>query len=153
MLFPTDPERPHAMRALLHARESLMRHLRPALRNHGLTEQQWRVLSDLMVVDEIAASDLAAGTCLRASSLSRIIKDLEMRGYLTRRSQLEDLRRTLVSITPRGRGVMQQLQPVATEMLSEISDRFGTRRLDELIGLSRELTSALGGAGEPDADA
>ncbi len=129
-----------------------MRQLRPTLRTHGLTEQQWRVLGDLLVSDEIAASDLAAATCLRASSLSRIIKDLENRGYLSRRSQLEDLRRTMISITPRGRSLMLQIAPTAAAIYGDIADRFGRERLESLVDLSVDLVSALGGPVSSDED-
>ena len=123
------------------------------MRRHGLTEQQWRVLTELMTVDEIAASDLAAATCLRASSLSRIIKDLENRGYLRRRSQLEDLRRTMISISPRGRSLMQLLAPVVEEIHTEIARRFGADRLDSMIGLSDDLVGAFGSpAGDDDGE-
>lgn len=121
-----------------------MRQLRPTLRMHGLTEQQWRVLTELMSVEEIAASELAAATCLRASSLSRIIKDLESRGYLRRRSQLEDLRRTMISITGRGRSLMQLLVPVVEDIHNEIGNRFGNDRLESVIELSDDLVGAFG---------
>lgn len=138
-------ERPSLVTALLRAREAVMRQLRPALRQHGLTEQQWRVLSQLQTTSELAASDLAAATCLRASSLSRIIKDLEMRGYISRRSQIDDLRRTLVSITDRGRKTMKALEPATGEVYDSIAERFGTERIDLMIELSVSLVTALVG--------
>nr|WP_281379077.1 homoprotocatechuate degradation operon regulator HpaR [Chthonobacter rhizosphaerae] len=133
------------MTALLRAREAVMRQLRPALRQHGLTEQQWRVLSQLLAANEIAASELAAATCLRASSLSRIIKDLEQRGYIGRRAQLEDLRRTMVSITDRGRRTMQAIEPATAEVYASIAERFGDERIDLMIQLSVDLVTSLVG--------
>nr|WP_280514502.1 homoprotocatechuate degradation operon regulator HpaR [Chthonobacter albigriseus] len=129
--------------ALLRAREAVMRQLRPALRSHGLTEQQWRVLCQLVASEQMAASELAAATCLRASSLSRIIKDLETRGYISRRAHMEDLRRTLVSITPRGRGTMNALAPTATSVYEDIAEKFGLERLENMIDLSVDLVTAL----------
>lgn len=139
-------------RTLLHAREAVMRQLRPHLRMHGLTEQQWRVLCDLTGVTEIAASELAAATCLRASSLSRIIKDLEYRGLIARRAQLEDLRRTLVSITQRGQTLLQQIEPASAEIHADIAARFGIEKLDRLSGLAGELVATCGGPQASDDD-
>src|SRR5665647_1001577 len=45
--------------ALLRARESVMRHFRPSLRAHGLTEQQWRILRALSSHGEIEVTELA----------------------------------------------------------------------------------------------
>ncbi len=139
-------------RSLLHAREAVMRQLRPHLRMHGLTEQQWRVLCDLTGVNEIAASELAAASCLRASSLSRIIKDLEYRGLIARRAQLEDLRRTLVSITQRGQTLLQQIEPVSAEIHAGIAERFGTAKLEELTSLAGDLVATCGGPAASDED-
>ena len=45
--------------SLLRAREAVMRQFRPALRQHGLTEQQWRILRALAAVETIEATELA----------------------------------------------------------------------------------------------
>ena len=45
--------------SLLRAREAVMRQFRPSLRNHGLTEQQWRILRALTAVDAIEVTELA----------------------------------------------------------------------------------------------
>ena len=45
--------------SLLRAREAVMRQFRPSLRNHGLTEQQWRILRALTAVEAIEVTELA----------------------------------------------------------------------------------------------
>ena len=65
--------------SLLRAREAVMRQFRPSLRNHGLTEQQWRILRALTAVDTIEVTELARVAFLLGPSLSRILRDLEAR--------------------------------------------------------------------------
>src|SRR5947207_3922732 len=65
--------------SLLRAREAVMRQFRPSLRNHGLTEQQWRILRALTTVDAIEVTELARVAFLLGPSLSRILRDLEAR--------------------------------------------------------------------------
>lgn len=77
--------------ALLRTRETAMRLFRPHLRSFDLTEQQWRVLRALETVEKIEATALTEATCLPAPSLTRILRDLEMRGYIQRRSSPKDL--------------------------------------------------------------
>ena len=89
--------------ALLRAREAVMDRFRPLLRRHGVTEQQWRVLRALSAAQETSASSLAAATCIRLPSLSRILRTLESRGLIARRVKSTDLRTTLVSLTASGR--------------------------------------------------
>src|ERR1700733_13067605 len=65
--------------SLLRAREAVMRQFRPSLRDHGLTEQQWRILRALASVDRIEVTELARVAFLLGPSLSRILRDLEAR--------------------------------------------------------------------------
>src|SRR5437667_12526243 len=72
--------------SLLRAREAVMRQFRPSLRNHGLTEQQWRILRALTAVDAIEVTELARVAFLLGPSLSRILRDLEARDLIERRT-------------------------------------------------------------------
>src|SRR2546430_5045145 len=65
--------------SLLRAREAVMRQFRPSLRNHGLTEQQWRILRAFTAEDEIQVTELARVAFLLGPSLSRILRELESR--------------------------------------------------------------------------
>src|SRR5258708_12558132 len=59
--------------SLLRAREAVMRHFRPSLRNHGLTEQQWRILRALASIDAIEVTELAHVSFLLGPPLSPIL--------------------------------------------------------------------------------
>src|SRR5215475_14217400 len=82
--------------SLLRAREAVMRQFRPSLRHHGLTEQQWRILRALTSVDEIEVTELAHLAFLLGPSLSRILRDLETRQLIERKTAASDLRRAVV---------------------------------------------------------
>src|SRR5260370_36639440 len=88
--------------SMLRAREAVMRHFRPSLRNHGLTEQQWRILRALASIDAIEVTELAHVAFLLGPSLSRILRDLEARHLIERRVAKADLRRCVVSIAAKG---------------------------------------------------
>ena len=60
---------------LLKAREAAMSRFRPMLRDHGLTEQQWRVIRALAHYGEIDAGELAQRSFLLAPSLTRILRE------------------------------------------------------------------------------
>jgi homoprotocatechuate degradation regulator HpaR len=131
--------------SLLRAREAVMRHFRLALRSHGVTEQQWRVLRALSSVGEIEINDLVRSTFLLAPSLSRILRDLEARKLIVRRTPASDLRRSLVSIAPAGVALMEVVAPQSEAIYAEITRRYGAERLamlqDMLRDLERELTA------------
>jgi len=88
--------------SLLRAREAVMRQFRPSLRRHNLTEQQWRILRALTSVETIEVTELARVAFLLGPSLSRMLRDLDARGLIDRRSAEADLRRGVVSISAKG---------------------------------------------------
>lgn len=130
--------------SLLRAREAVMRQFRPSLRSFGLTEQQWRVLRALSSVRQIEVTDLARATFLLGPSLSRILQDLEGRGLVLREAIPADLRRSLISISPGGRTLIETVTPRSEDIYREISSRFGAENLATLQSLLRQLEIALG---------
>src|SRR5262249_55885360 len=88
--------------SLLRAREAVMRHFRTEVTHIGITEQQWRVLRALTTVQDIEVTALAGATFLLPPSLSRILKDMDERGLILRRTSEEDMRRCIVCISKKG---------------------------------------------------
>lgn len=128
---------------LLRAREAVMRRFRPALRTHGVTEQQWRILRALAHGGPMEVSALAEATCLLAPSLSRILPDMEARQLIGRRQADADLRRSVISLERKGLRLIATHAPTAEQIYAEIAQSFGPERLAQLFALLRELEEAL----------
>lgn len=137
--------------ALLRSREAVMRRFRPGLRKHGVTEQQWRILRALSHHGPLEVTALAEATCLLPPSLSRILPDLESRGYIVRRQSDSDLRRAIVSLEPRGLRLIGAHAPDSERIYESIAVSFGRERLDLLFRLLSELEQVL--AAQPGARA
>src|SRR5215475_1207342 len=88
--------------ALVRARECVMAHFRHLLRRYDLTEPQWRVLKTMDDLKAIELSELARKSALLMPSLSRIVRELELRGYMNKSADPRDMRRTLATLTDRG---------------------------------------------------
>ena len=138
--------------SLLRAREAVMRQFRPSLRGHGLTEQQWRILRALTAVDAIEVTELARVAFLLGPSLSRILRDLETRGLVERRTAEADQRRSMVSISPKGVKLMASVAPTSEAIYAAITRRYGVRKLAELQQMLGELEISLNGLGAVDDD-
>ena len=136
--------------SLLRAREAVMRQFRPSLREHGLTEQQWRILRALASVEAVEVTELARTAFLLGPSLSRILRDLEARNLVERETAKADQRRSMVSISKEGVKLMASVAPTSEAIYAEITRRFGARRLAELQDMLGELEQSLAelGAGE-----
>ena len=141
--------------SLLRAREAVMRQFRPSLRNHGLTEQQWRILRALAAVETIEVTELARVAFLLGPSLSRILRDLEARDLIERRTAKADLRRGVVSISAKGLKLIEAVAPTSEAIYAEITSRYGVRKLAELqdmLGVLERSLEAMDVAGEGDAE-
>jgi homoprotocatechuate degradation regulator HpaR len=131
--------------SLLRAREAVMRHFRASLRDHGLTEQQWRILRALASVETIEVTELARVAFLLGPSLSRILRDLEARHLIERRIAKTDLRRGVMSISPKGLKLIEAVAPSSEEIYAAITRRYGARKLAELQDMLHELEGRLSG--------
>ncbi|MGJ5180643.1 homoprotocatechuate degradation operon regulator HpaR [Bradyrhizobium oligotrophicum] len=136
--------------ALLRAREAVMRQFRPSLRQHGLTEQQWRILRALAAVDEIEVTELARVAFLLGPSLSRILRDLEARGLIQREVDARDMRRGVLSISAKGVKLIAQVAPGSEAIYASIASRYGARKLAALQKMLAELEGSLAQFGESD---
>jgi homoprotocatechuate degradation regulator HpaR len=105
-----------------------MRHFRPGLHHFGITEQQWRVLRALTAVESIEVMALAEATFLLPPSLSRILKDLDERGLIFRRTSREDMRRGIISISEQGRQLIDMAGSHSEVVYAEITRRYGAER-------------------------
>ena len=133
---------------LLRAREAVMRHFRAALRHHGLTEQQWRVLRFLAAVDAVEVTELARMTFLLGPSLSRILRDLEARKLISRRTADEDLRRGIISVSRKGKALIDVVAPSSAAIYAGIMRRCGNKEVAEIERLLARLEACLS-AGPP----
>jgi homoprotocatechuate degradation regulator HpaR len=136
--------------SLLRAREAVMRQFRPSLRNHGLTEQQWRILRALTSVDEIEVTELAHVAFLLGPSLSRILRDLEARQLIERKAAATDLRRAVVSISAKGVKLIEAVAPTSEAIYAAITKRYGARKLAELQEMLGTLEASLFGMASAD---
>jgi homoprotocatechuate degradation regulator HpaR len=130
--------------ALVRARECVMAHFRHLLRRYNLTEPQWRVLKTMDNLKTIELSELARKSALLMPSLSRIVRELEQRGYMTKTVDQTDMRRMLATLTERGRMLVNKASPECEAVNAAIRAAMGTERMAKLQGLLVQLEKRIG---------
>jgi homoprotocatechuate degradation regulator HpaR len=130
--------------ALLRARETVMARFRPLLDQHGINEQQWRVIRVLAEHDSLDASDLAAKANILAPSLTRMIRSMDDRGLIRRGKDQGDGRRVVLSITLQGRALIEAVAPDTARIYAAIDAEFGAERMAALLALLDELAGLRG---------
>jgi homoprotocatechuate degradation regulator HpaR len=126
--------------ALLKAREASMRLFRPMLAEHGLTEQQFRVLRALASAETpLEIGDIASRTLLLGPSLARILAHLKRTGLVARRSVAHDQRRAEISLTTRGRRLVAEIAPKSEALYARIEEHMGGTKLQQLMRLLTQM--------------
>ena len=129
--------------ALLRAREAVMKKFSPALREHGLSPQQWRVIRVLVEEEALDATEIAERCALLMPSLSRSLQNLHGRGLVDRKTASDDQRRSMVSITSLGRQLFEALSPINEARYAYITEKFGYGKLELLYELLDELVEKI----------
>lgn len=85
-----------------------------------LSKNQPMVIKIIGIEGEIMPSTLGKYTGMEKSSLTRMVDDLEKKGIVFRKTDPEDRRKVLVSLTEKGLDCYNHLSQVTTEMAEEI---------------------------------
>lgn len=96
-------------RLLLQAREAVMAHTRPSLRQHGLSDQQWRVLRVLGEHGLVETGRVAREAFILGPSLTGVLTRMERDGLIQRQRDPQDARSTVVQATDKGRRLVEKL--------------------------------------------
>ncbi len=144
-------------RLLLQAREAVMAHTRPHLRDHGLTDQQWRVLRVLgerQTEGGVDAGTISREAFISAPSLSGVLVRMERDGLVRRYVDARDARRAWIETTPRGRRLVAHLSHAIEAHYAMLESRLGVQSLEQLYALLDRLIAVdAPTAADADADA
>jgi homoprotocatechuate degradation regulator HpaR len=126
-------------RLLLQARESLMAHTRPSLREHGLSDQQWRVLRVLGEYGTLETGRVAREATILGPSLTGVLARMERDGLVRRERDPADQRRTVVQATPKGLKMVGRLSTSVETHYQWLEQSLGKQKLAQLYALLDEL--------------
>lgn len=130
-------------RLLLQAREAVMLHTRPSLREHGLSDQQWRVLRVLgehaQESGGIETGRVAREAYLLGPSLTGVLARMERDGLIARERCPQDARRTVVRATVLGLDKVQALSQTIEEHYQWMEQQLGKDKLGQLYALLDEV--------------
>ena len=104
-----------------------------------------RVLYELATRPELTASELGAELGVDSGYLSRMFKDFEMRGLLTRAPSEADRRRQILRLTDAGQAAFAPLDAAARQEAIALLTRLPDPAREEVIAAMRRIEALLGG--------
>jgi homoprotocatechuate degradation regulator HpaR len=126
-------------RLLLQAREAVLEHFRPGLREHGLTDQQWRVLRVLAERGECDVSTIAEEAFLLGPSLSGVLARMQRDGLILRSANKLDARRQSVRASAKGKRLVGKLAESIEAHYAQMEQALGKAQLMQLYALLDEV--------------
>lgn len=126
-------------RLLLQAREAVMAHTRPSLREHALSDQQWRVLRVLGEHGAVETGRVAREAFILGPSLTGVLARMERDNLIARSRDPEDQRRTVVEATAHGMKLVKKLSSSIEAHYQWLELSLGKTKLTQLYGLLDEL--------------
>jgi len=127
--------------ALIRAREKVMSPIREMLSENKITEQQWRVLRVLSEFGAMDATEVGDHAGLHLPSLTRILRTLSERGFLSRTQDEIDRRRQVLVLTAEGQAVIDGNMEHAARIVTAYKEDLGEENYEQLLDLLGKLTS------------
>ena len=109
---------------------------------YGMTRTQWRVMAHLGRSGAMTARDICAASHEEKTRVSRAVAALERDRMLVRRPSDADRRVEILSLTPFGRGVFEELGALAREFDAALRAALGPGDAARLEALLRGLASS-----------
>lgn len=120
----------------------------PVLASHGLTNQQWKVISVLHQIAPATAQEVTRWVTLDKSAVSRTVRQLLEQNLITRRLHEKDARNVNLFFTAKGHAlykqVSEQLAAVQAELMQDVSPSAGAALFKALRQVEERLWVRLG---------
>ncbi len=105
----------------------LLPHFRVIFSEFGLTEQQWRVLRVLWQRDARPLLALSEDTLIPGPSLVGVVDRLQRAELVRRQRSSDDRRLVRIVLTPKGRGLEEQVTPRVDAVYLALEELLSTR--------------------------
>jgi len=134
----TDPDRSATLQlliALARAYQAIERGVRPQLAEQGLGMTEFAVLEVLYHKGALPLGEIRDRILVTGATTTYVVKKLEERGLMRRRTGVEDQRVVIGELTSKGRALIDEVFPTHVDRLREVmaglsvSEKRGATRL------------------------
>jgi MarR family transcriptional regulator, organic hydroperoxide resistance regulator len=122
------------------------------LAQFGVNVAVWRILAVLWQHGDLAHNELAELTSIEVSTLSRVSKSVQRSGLIRRKRTQADQRMVRVTLTEKGRELVQKIIPSALGMQAEIVGKLKSDDVKTLTKLLHVISDNLSAYGESEFD-
>ncbi len=121
-----------------------MSRFRPVLNQHGVTEQQWRILRVLLDEDGLEPRQLCERCLISSPSIAGVLMRMEEAGLIQRERMEHDQRRVKVSVTAATKKLGKSITPIIEREYLELEKKVGVKQLQQVYDTLDALLQNLG---------
>ncbi|HJM48399.1 MAG TPA: MarR family transcriptional regulator [Alphaproteobacteria bacterium] len=110
-----------------------------ALKEHRITQRQWRILGTLWDSEGMRLGELAAAVMCEQSTATRLVDRLVADGLVDKRPASDDRRKVQLVLTPKGRAETRQLVALSDELERDFAASYGEQNTEALKAELRDL--------------
>lgn len=108
-----------------------------------ITPQQWAVLNRLWEMEGLHQSKLAEKTTKNRHNMTMILKQLEIKGFVEKRSDTRDKRLQRIYLTKSGKALKEKLIPIATDIIEKLFRGVASQDMDVLSKVHKTMIKNL----------
>ncbi|HET7192992.1 MAG TPA: helix-turn-helix domain-containing GNAT family N-acetyltransferase [Pseudolabrys sp.] len=112
---------------------------------------EMRVLYELAHADALTASDIARILDLDAGYLSRLLRNFEKRGLISRKTSARDARQSHLTLTARGRKLFGPMEERSQRHAAAMLEKLDGLQQAQIVAAMRSIELLLSGASKTDA--
>ena len=135
---------------LLQSREALMQRFRPTLNEQGVTEQQWRILRELLREDGLEPRQLCERCLISSPSITGVLARMEEAGLIHRERMGHDQRRVKVTLTAKAQALGARMTTIVEQQYAQLEALVGVQALQQVYDVLDTLLNRLDPAAPPD---
>lgn len=93
--------------------------------------------------EEVISSDLSSALNVSSARMAKILKNMEKRGLIEKKQSTSDARKTIVTLTKKGRDLILKYQDIFINSALVIIEKVGEEDLKEFIRISNKIKQAV----------
>ncbi|MCL6295086.1 MarR family winged helix-turn-helix transcriptional regulator [Jejuia spongiicola] len=123
----------------------LKREFSSAIKNNKIdvTPEQWAILNRLNENSNLTQKEVAKLTFKDNANITRMVDKLEKKGLVIRQSDSNDRRSWNLSITKKGIEIRDLVEPLAINILNNISKGISKKEMDSYNKISKKIINNL----------
>ncbi len=106
---------------------------------YGITASQFAVLEALKTKGELTVGEVKDAILSSDGTIPVVVKNLEKLGYISRREDSNDRRRSILSLTESGRAIVEKVFPQNMEMIQNEMSIWNEQEKKQLARLLRKF--------------